>query len=381
MPKRHILPCAVLAVSAAALMVPATAQAGFLDKLNSVIKSVPKVPANKDQAETAAGNAAREKLNRTAPGTSQAVQKVTDTAQTVKVAAAAPAAAGGTIPVPANSGTAEGTAALIKAAPKLGAGAYTLGMPADAATARMKADGLFEDGFARPQIGFKYEQLPDHPLIGGAYGVKHDQSNATESVGLAFTAYPNTPVVSGITRGLGFVPDSAPSVANTLAALREKYGPESMSEYNQLFWLFDYQGHLLSKEQIADLGNCAPQGPRTSGAASDPDFLGNKISKGYVQAIGSYAPACYEVIRVTAHLDTSAPRGDGGNGWGDSVYANAAKDWPNIANDLVSNLNVFINDVPLDYSASVVSRNTVLNNGEATKQQERDAASKRKPTL
>jgi hypothetical protein len=253
----------------------------------------------------------------------------------------------------------------------------------------MKADGLFEDGFARPQIGFKYEQLPDHPLIGGAYGVKHDQSNAGESVGLAFTAYPNEPVVSGISRKLTFTPDTAPNVANTLAALRDKYGTESMSQSNQLFWLFDYQGHPLSKEQIADLGNCVAQGPNTGGASgedvNDPDFLGGKISKGYVEyTSGPYTqfkPSCYEVIRVKAHLDMSKPRGGNGSNWGDDVYAETAKDWPNVAGDLVSHLSVFINDVPLDYSASVVSRNTVLNGGEATKQQERDAASKRKPTL
>lgn len=76
-----------------------------------------------------------------------------------------------------------------------------MGMPKDEAVAKMKADGMFNDGTGiRPSIGFKFEQLPDHPFIGGSYDVRKMQSGDREFVGLLFTTYPNEPVVSGISR-------------------------------------------------------------------------------------------------------------------------------------------------------------------------------------
>ncbi len=302
-------------------------------------------------------------------------------------------AAGSSVPAPANSGTAEGTAAIIKATPKLSAGDFTLGMPKDEAVAKMKADGMLNGGVGvRSSIGFKFEQLPNHPLIGGAYGSKSDQSGGGgEDVGLLFTMYPNPPVVSGISRALRFTPGTAPSVGNTLAALRKKYGPESGTggqNSNTIYWVFDYEGHPLSNGQLAELkkAHCLISSAGAGGGNSSmnivsTDDMGGKISKGYLKINNAFtSPACFSTVRIDALVTIRKPRG-GNKGWGDSGWVSKAEDWAVVANDLVESLLVTIKDTPLDYSASTVSRNTVLNGGEAESQRERDAAAKKKPNL
>ena len=310
-------------------------------------------------------------------------------------------AAGSSIPVPANIGTAEGTAALIKDAPKLSAGAYTLGMPADEAAAKMKADGMFNGGVGvRSSIGFKFSQLPDHPLVGGSYGVKNPPPAGGEDVGLLFTMYPSKPVVAGISRNLRFTPDTAPSVGNTVAELRKKYGPESGTDMNLLYWLFDYQGHPLSKGQMAELekDTCLATGSASGGGGNamnivDTDWMGGKIERGYVGYLArthsnpdpkserSASAACLSTVRVDAYLTMSEPSG-AKTGWsGKHVSAEKAADWARAANAVVESLLVTVRDIPLDYSASTVSRNTVLSGGEAEKQRKLDAAKKNKPNL
>jgi hypothetical protein len=310
-------------------------------------------------------------------------------------------AAGSSVPVPANSGTAEGTDALIKNVPKLGAGAFTLGMPADEAVAKMKADGMFNGGVGvRSSIGFKFSQLPDHPLIGGAYGVKNPPPTAGEDVGLLFTMYPSKPVVAGIGRNLRFTPDTAPSVGNTVAELRKKYGPESGTGMNLLYWVFDYQGHPLSKGQMAELEkySCLLTGSAAGGGDSamhivDTDWMGGKIERGYAGYLArthsnadakserSASPACLSTVRVDAYFTMREANGTKGAWSGKSLFPEKAADWARAANAVVASLNVTVRDIPLDYSASTVSRNAVLNGGAAEQQRQRDAAQTRKPSL
>jgi hypothetical protein len=310
-------------------------------------------------------------------------------------------AAGSSVPVPANFGTAEGTDALIKNVPKLGAGPYTLGMPADEAGAKMKADGMFNGGVGvRSSIGFKFQQLPDHPLIGGAYGVKNPPPAGGEDVGLLFTMYPSKPVVAGISRNLRFTPDTAPSVGNTVAELRKKYGPESGTDTSSLYWLFDYQGHPLSKGQMAELekDTCLAIGSAAGGGDKamnivDTDWMGGKIERGYAGYLArihsnadprserSASPACLSTVRVDAYLTMSEPSGTK-TGWsGNDIHPEKAADWARAASAVVESLLVTVRDIPLDYSAATVSRNTVLNGGAAEQQKKRDEAATRKPSL
>jgi hypothetical protein len=298
-----------------------------------------------------------------------------------------PAMAASTIPVPANSGTVEGTAALIKAPPKLGAGPFTLGMSADQAVARMKADGMFKGGITNPSFGFTFAQLPNHPLIGGAYGARDVQAGS-EQVGVLFTMYPNEPVVSGISRNLSFTPATAPNVGNTLAELRKKYGPESGSNSNGLYWLFDYQGQPLSGGQLAELkkSRCLVNGPGAGGGIDavnivDTQRMSGKISNGYVKMNGGLPSACFGTVRVDVQVTISQPSGTQNGFSGKGVYMSKAEDWARASDDVVEKLLVTIRDTPLDYSASTVSRNTVLNGGAAEQQKKRDAAKQRKPSL
>lgn len=303
-------------------------------------------------------------------------------------------AAGSTIPAPANIGTVEGTTALTKTPPKLDAGGYSLGMPADKALARMKDDGMFNGGIGvKPSIGFTFSQLPDHAFIGGTVGARKLQSGGSESVGMLFTMYPNEPVISGISRTLSFNPESAPSVGNTLAELHKKYGPESASYVNSLFWVLDYQGHPLSREQLAEakkLG-CLMTAPGAGGGDNagnivDKDWMTGKIGRGYEQFMSGGQPfpdakrPCFNTVHIDAVFTIHKPSG-GGRGWGDDVSMSKAGDWERAASNLVGNLTVTIRDIPLDYSASIVSRDAVLNGGAAKEQKQRDTAAKRKPSL
>jgi hypothetical protein len=303
-------------------------------------------------------------------------------------------AAGSTIPVPANIGTMEGTAALIKAPPKLDAGGYALGMSADKALARMKADGMFNGGIGvKPSIGFTFRQLPDHPFIGGTVGARKLPSGGSESVGMLFTMYPNEPVVSGIGRTLSFGPENAPSVGNTLAELHKKYGPESASYVNTLFWVLDYQGHPLSKEQLAEakklgclINTPGAGGGNNAGNIVDKDWMTGKIGRGYEQFMSGGRPfpdakrPCFSTVHIDAYVTMSKASGRG-QGWGEDVFISKAGDWERASSDLVKDLTVTIRDIPLDYSASIVSRNAVMNGGAAKEQKQRDAAGKRKPSL
>ncbi|MCZ2102985.1 MAG: hypothetical protein LC137_01235 [Burkholderiales bacterium] len=321
-------------------------------------------------------------------------------ASVTAVGVAAPVAvAASAFPVPPNLGTAEGTAALIQNVPKLGAGPFALGMPADEAVARMKADGMFNGGVGvRPSIGFKFSQLPDHPLVGGSYGARKLPDGSGENVGLLFTMYPSKPVVAGVSRGLSFTPETAPSVGNTVAELRKKYGPESGTGTNLLYWVFDYQGHPLSKAQMAELekNSCLSHGSAAGGRAGgivDTDWMGGKIERGYVEYLArihsnpdpkserSANPACLSTVRVDADFEMREPGGTQG-AWGSkSLFPEKAADWARAANAVVESLGVTVLDIPLDYSASTVSRNAVLSGGAAEQQRQRDAAGTRKPSL
>lgn len=155
-----------------------------------------------------------------------------------------------------------------------------------------------------------------------------------------------------------------------------------------LYWVFDYQGHPQSKEQIAELkkGHCLLSGPGAGGGNSamnivNTDHMGGKIGKGYLKMNDGFDnPACFNAVRIDALVTIRKPRG-GNHGWGDSAWVSKADDWAGVANDLVNELLVTIREIPLDYSASTVSRDTVLNGGEAEKQRERNAAKKNKPNL
>jgi hypothetical protein len=333
------------------LALPTVSHAGsFLDKLNDLVKKLPQ--PSSEQHPTAAGTQA--------------------SPAAAKQASAPPAA----IPDPPKSGTPEGTAAILKAAPSIDAGGFHLGMPADEAIARLKSRKMLTNPRHEPGIGvwtFRIRQVPDHDFVGGAMGEVDN-----ERVGLNFTMYPNPPVVSAVERSLSFARDKAPTVRNTLEALHKKYGPETLSHLhmNTLIWLFDYQGHPLSKAQVETLERSKSACPQlTSNILFESIGYKNDSSERITQGIGDKArPGCFGLVSVKATL--------GGESVDPGGMTSADKGWDSISDVLVTSLSVYIFDIPLEYSASEVSRNLALHNGEVERQKEINAAQQRRaPSL
>ncbi len=76
-----------------------------------------------------------------------------------------------------------------------------------------------------------------------------------ENMSLVFTLPPGKKVLWGIQRAVSYAPDHRLSLDATLAALRQKYGPESVPPspaspgVANLAWVFDAKGNLLPRDQ------------------------------------------------------------------------------------------------------------------------------------
>ena len=273
-----------------------------------------------------------------------------------------------------NMGTPEGTAALVKAASALGLGAgeFHLGMPADEAIATLKSQGYLAN--PAPEVGvfsFGISQVPEQAFVGGAAGfLGNTAGSITTTVNLNFTMYPNPPVVSAIERRMVYPESKAPTMATTLAALRKKYGPESKTTHETLFWFYDHQGHRLSKAAIDHLQRSCPQISASSAIEpiGDRGHTADRITQGF-PGISGINLICLNAVYVTASMS--------GKSIATGQRSSAARGWNKISEDLMTQLIVDIYDMPLEYSASTVSRNLIEHNDAAKKQKESDAAKRR----
>jgi hypothetical protein len=375
---RMLTSCVALAAIATCLSV-APAHAGLFDKIN---KAVNKITQAKDSVESAKETAESVEGTVSAAGATAAPAVATPATPAVATpaAAAAPAppratsaASGGTaIPIPANFGTAEGTNAIIKAAPKLSAGDFTLGMPADEAIAKMKAMGMLQGDESYANRYFSMAHIPDHPLLGSVSG-----ANDKEHIDLSLTMYPSAPAVSGIRRVTQFAEGTWPTVETTLAALRKKYGPETNKDAhdNALYWLFDYQGHKLNAAQYGILSrdNCQEDEPNIRFAIGETD-VGRRVSEGVPvgppgsRSVGS--AECMNVIVMKAVIGVVDA--------GSHMNLTADQGWDKINGSLVRGLDVFISDLPMYVSSITATRNLELGIVGAARQKELDAAKTRK---
>jgi hypothetical protein len=302
------------------------------------------------------------------------------------------------------AGTVAEVDALIKSAPPLGAGAFTLGMSRDQALAKLKSSGLLNDRFAEPEVGVNFRQLPNQTMFGGSFGTTAQGApQGFEQVYLLYTTYPTRPAVSGIVRRVGYNPSNAPNVSNTVAALKAKYGAGSVTqEYNVMSWFFDRAGHPLSASDAQKLKQASCLDASNTGFIGAPrvadqylagqarrEYLGQKIASGYVITHGGIDgerrsanplnPVCLGVTYVHAIFYVRKPNNRAG--FGDSDNIQNAADWSRVGNDLVSNLTVYIVDAPLDYAASEASRAAVLGGGAQQEQQQMNNAKKNTPNL
>lgn len=180
-------------------------------------------------------------------------------------------------------------------------------------------------------------------------------------------------MVSAIQRRVAYPDAQAPTIGPTLAALRKKYGSESKTVHGTLFWFYDHQGQRLSKAAVERMQQQCPEisvnhSPETIGVGG---HVSDRITKGFD---GQVRPACLNVVYVTAMM--------AGKNIGTGLPSDAAHGWNTVADDLMTTLLVSIYDMPLEYSASTVSRNLILHNDQAAKQKAIDAAKKRQgPSL
>jgi hypothetical protein len=152
-------------------------------------------------------------------------------------------------------GTPEGTAKIAAKAGFLEVVGIKLGMPAKEAVDALKAhDGNFK---AKPNTLYEYEALPG--MVMTPELVAANPGGPTASSGDTFnfliTYAPNDAFVWGVVRNLGFGrEENRPTVENSLAGLRKKYGPESAREMNnRLIWIYDAQGQQVMGPKASDI--------------------------------------------------------------------------------------------------------------------------------
>ncbi|MDP1767507.1 MAG: hypothetical protein Q8L74_01750 [Nitrospirota bacterium] len=159
-------------------------------------------------------------------------------------------------------GTPEGTAKIAAKAGFLDVVGIKLGIPVKEAVEALKAhDANFK---VQPITLREYEALPGlvmtpillAPNPGGPSAVSGDDFT------LFITYAPNEAFLWGLSRNLGFGrEDSRPTVDNTLAGLRKKYGPESAKQVgaNRLIWIYDVQGQQVMGAKAMDIYNLCSQ--------------------------------------------------------------------------------------------------------------------------
>jgi hypothetical protein len=132
------------------------------------------------------------------------------------------------------------------AGPNLDVAGIKIGMGVKDAMAALKAENpKFSIQIPNHQLeGFP---MPLHPWVDCEQAIGPD--NDGETITLLFTMPPSREVVWGIKRLTSYRAGHRPSTEATLAALRTKYGPESVPAADprtkNLAWVFDDKGQLM----------------------------------------------------------------------------------------------------------------------------------------
>jgi hypothetical protein len=200
-------------------------------------------------------------------------------------------------------GTPEGTAKIAAKAGFLDLVGIKLGMPVKEAVDALKAHNA---GFKpAPNTLYEYEALPG--VVMTPELVAPNPAGPTASAGdyfnLFITYAPNEAFLWGIVRNLGFGrEDSRPTVENTLAGLRKKYGPESTRQLNsRLIWIYDAQGQQVTGAKADDIySKCSQTWAVNSGGESgggnrptanhqlSNSIFDQQLKQGYYYGTGGY---------------------------------------------------------------------------------------------
>jgi hypothetical protein len=249
--------------------------------------------------------------------------------------------------------TAVSSVALVRAAvPKLDIAGLAIGMSEDDAIPALKAHnahfGIEQHTSTLPGIS-----EPIKPLVNASVSAS-DTSDA-ESITLLFTMPPGKKVLWGIQRTVGYLPNHRPSAEATIAALRQKYGPESIppAEHTgnaNLVWIFDAKGNLVpSNEAMGPYMRCTATMQSHFGGVGSPLYdLQNNPNAAAAEA--------NTLTLITANVQ----------------YVNR----PNTP-AAVYNLIVSINDGPLYARSWLATRERVLQATNAEAQKEKKAVDQR----
>lgn len=161
---------------------------------------------------------------------------------------------------------------------KLDVGGLQMGMTLQEARAVLhQRYPSFTENQERPYVFTDLPQTEFLPQIVLAPGGHTDDGNMY----IGLTIPPMQPVVLSILRNTGYERDHAPTVDNTVAALRAKYGPESkmtpITQWDQLelIWVFDGAGNQVPGRDVERfLGVCAPMYREpAAGFVSNPETI------------------------------------------------------------------------------------------------------------
>lgn len=183
-----------------------------------------------------------------------------------------------------------------------------LGMPMPAAVAAVRADNA--------KLGMQNDTLQlegfGQPFVTSVVADQAGEAGKDkEQIQLLITTPPHAQVVWGIRRVYTYSDQTRPSLDNTLAGLRKKYGPETVfvnpdprDMTKNMVWVYDLSGKLLSSGQGRPIYIACDSYLGThfgSGTAIQNDLSGMK----------SPSPQCDSVILATASVQANRSASDG----------------------------------------------------------------------
>ena len=188
------------------------------------------------------------------------------------------------------------------AGPDLDVAGVKIGMSMNDAIAALKADNskFYINVVSHQWEGFS---APLHPFV--LAQSTGDKPGDSENISLLFTMAPGPEQVWGIDRLCGYRADNRSSAANVVAALRKKYGMESVPpgpslQTQNLAWVFDESGSLLPEAK-------ARQALATCGTILQTHFGNNDDPTSYREVqTGKYATAdCGAFIVIKANVQST----------------------------------------------------------------------------
>ena len=147
---------------------------------------------------------------------------------------------------------------------------------------------------------------PVQPSVFASQNASPD--NDGERIEVLFTMPPNRETVWGVSRTYNYIPRNQPSLENTLAALRSKYGPESIpadtdprNRTKNMVWVYDASGKLLPRDQAMPLYmSCGGKLQSHFGNGDIASF--NDISRGAAAAKSD----CDSIVLITASVQAGS---------------------------------------------------------------------------